>query len=112
VGGKVLKVLQQSEASVLAGSDLVELGDPTRLEVVVDILTEDATEVRPGAVVQSLGDGDKVDVRVLVQVVDPAVMVPVSAWFPVGSRSSLAVDAQVIVYPDSKLKDKAAVKLR
>jgi len=157
---------------------------------VVDILTEDATEVRPGAAVQllnwggaealsgqvrwvepaaftkvsalgveeqrvnvviditapaalwqSLGDGFKVDVRVLVQVVDQAVMVPVSALFPIGSRSGifvlegghaslkevsvearngtsawvktgLAVGARVIVYPDSKLKDKVSVKVR
>ena len=190
VSGKVLKVLQQSEASVLSGAGLVDLGDPTRLEVVVDILTEDATEVVPGAAVEllnwggaqplagqvrwvepaaftkvsalgveeqrvnvvidittpaaqlkALGDGFKVDVRVLVQVVEAAVMVPVSALFPIGSRSGifvvekghatlkevgvqarngvsawvkegLTVGTQVIVYPDSKLKDKAAVKLR
>lgn len=188
--GKVLKVLQQSEASVLAGTGLVELGDPSQLEVVVDILTEDATQVRPGAAVellnwggaqslagrvrwvepaaftkvsalgveeqrvnvvvditapaaqwQALGDGFKVDVRVLVQVQENAVMVPVSAFFPIGSRvgvfvvekdrahlkeisvqarngvsawvkDGLAVGTQVIVYPDSKLADKAKVKLR
>ena len=190
VSGKVLKVLQQSEANVVPGAGLVELGDPARLEVVVDILTEDATEVRPGAAVellnwggaqviagqvrwvepaaftkvsalgveeqrvnvviditapaaqwQALGDGFKVDVRVLVQVVDQAVMVPVSALFPIGSRSGvfivekgrahlkeisvqarngvsawvkegLTVGTQVIVYPDSKLKDEAKVKVR
>ena len=190
VAGKVLKVLQQSEASVPAGAGLVELGDPARLEVVVDILTEEATEVRPGAGVQllnwggaqalagrvrwvepaaftkvsalgveeqrvnvviditapaaqwqPLGDGFKMDVRVLVQVVDQAVMVPVSALFPIGSRSGifvlqdgharlkevsvdarngvsawvkagLAVGAQVIVYPDSKLQDKMRVTVR
>lgn len=190
VSGKVLKVLQQSEASVLPGAGLVELGDPNKLEVVVDILTEDATEVVPGAAVEllnwggahplagkvrwvepaaftkvsalgveeqrvnvviditapdaqlkALGDGFKVDVRVLVQVVEGAIMVPVSALFPIGSRSGifvvergratlkeievqarngvsawvkegLTVGTQVVVYPDSKLKDKAAVKLR
>jgi len=190
VSGKVLKILQQSEASVLAGAGLVELGDPTKLEVVVDLLTEDATQVLPDAPVellnwggaqplsgkvrwvepaaftkvsalgveeqrvnvviaitapaaqwQALGDGFKVDVRVLVQVVDSAVMVPVSALFPIGSRSGvfvlekdranlkevsvqarngvsawvkegLTVGTQVIVYPDSKLKDKAAVRAR
>jgi HlyD family secretion protein len=190
VAGRVLKVLQQSEASVPAGAGLIELGDPARLEVVVDILTEDATEVRPGAVVQllnwggaqalsgrvrwvepsafakvsalgveeqrvnvviditapaaqwqALGDGYKVDVRVLVQAVEGAVMVPVSALFPIGSRSGLfvleaghvslkevsvearngvsawvksglSVGTQVVVYPDSKLKDRASVVLR
>lgn len=190
VSGKVLKVLQQSEASVLPGAGLVELGDPTQLEVVVDILTEDATDVQSGAAVEllnwggaqtlvgkvrwvepaaftkvsalgveeqrvnvviditapaaqlkALGDGFKVDVRVLVQVVEVAIMVPVSALFPVGSRAGvfvvekdhaylkevsvqarngvsawvkdgLSVGTQVIIYPDSKLKDGVKVKLR
>lgn len=105
-----------------------------RVNVVIDITA-------PAAQWQSLGDGFKVDVRVLVQVVDKAVMVPVSALFPIGSRSGifvveggranlrevsvearngvsawvktgLTVGAQVIVYPDSKLKDKVRVKVR
>jgi HlyD family secretion protein len=105
-----------------------------RVNVVIDITA-------PAALWQSLGDGFKVDVRVLVQVVDQAVMVPVSALFPIGSRSGifvvegdhaylkeisvearngvsawvktgLVVGAQVIVYPDSKLKDKVRVKVR
>lgn len=89
----------------------------------------------------ALGDGFKVDVRVLVQVVENAVMTPVSALFPVGARSGLFVldngharlreievaarngalawvktglakDTQVIVYPDTKLKDGDRVKTR
>lgn len=140
VSGRVLKVLQQSEAIVTTGTPLIELGDPAQLEVVVDILTEDAAQIRPGTPVQllnwggpdkldgrvrlvepaaftkisalgveeqrvyaiiditapaaqwqSLGDGFKVDVRVLVQVVEQALMVPVSALFPAGARSALFV---------------------
>ncbi len=190
VSGKVLKVLQQSEGVVMAGTPLLELGDPTQLEVVVDILTEDAAQIKPGTRVQlanwggpdtlegtvrliepaaftkvsalgveeqrvnaivditsppekwqTMSDGFKVDVRVLVQVVENAVKVPVSALFPVGARSGLfvldagharlreievaarnGVDAwvkvalaqgtQVIVYPDTKLKDGDRVKGR
>ena len=105
-----------------------------RVNVVVDITA-------PAAQLKALGDGFKVDVRVLVQVVEGAIMLPVSALFPIGSRSGvfvvekdhailkevnvqarngvsawvkegLAVGAQVIVYPDSKLKNGAKVKLR
>ncbi len=190
VSGKVLKVLQQSEGIVMAGTPIMELGDPTQLEVVVDILTEDAAQIKPGTVVQlsnwggpevlqaqvrliepaaftkisalgveeqrvnaiiditsppenwrALGDGFKVDVRVLVQVVENTVKVPVSALFPVGVRSGLFVldkgrarlheievaarngveawvksglapGTQVIVYPDTKLKDGDRVKAR
>ena len=190
VSGRVLKLLQQSEGMVLAGTPLMELGDPSQLEVVVDILTEDAAQIRPGTAVQlsnwggpdvlegrmrliepgaftkvsalgveeqrvnaiidftspaekwqALGDGFKIDVKVLVEVVQDAVKVPVSALFPMGTRSGLfvleqgharlreievgarngseawvkaglATGTQVIVYPDRRLKDGDRVKGR
>jgi HlyD family secretion protein len=190
VAGRVLKITHSSETVVPAGATLMELGDPSRLEVVVDLLTEDAAQISPGTPVQlanwggaavleglvrlvepaaftkvsalgveeqrvnavvdittaptqwqSLGDGFKVDVRVLVQVVEQAIQVPVSALFPVGGRAGLFVLEQgharlreveisarngtqawirtgltpgttVIVYPDAKLKDGEAVRPR
>lgn len=183
IAGRVLKVNQQSEGTVQAGTPLLELGDPARLEVVVDLLTEDAAQVRPGTPAtlsnwggpdtltatvrvvepaaftkvsalgveeqrvnvvlditsapekwQALGDGFKVDVRLLVQTVENARKVPVSALFPVGARSALFVNdggrarqrevdvlarngrealikselpagTEVILYPPSSLKD-------
>ncbi len=48
VSGKVLKVQQKSAGVVQAGSPLLEVGDPTALEVVVDLLTQDAVHVEPG----------------------------------------------------------------
>lgn len=136
--GRVLKVTQQSEGVVQAGTPIIELGDPSRLEVVVDLLTEDAAQIRPGtpatlanwggpellqarvrliepaaftkvsalgveeqrvnAVLDivsppetwsALGDGFKVDVRIIVQAVDKALKVPVSALFPLGVHSAL-----------------------
>ncbi len=140
IAGKVLKVNQQSEGVVQAGTALIELGNPAQLEVVVDLLTEDAAQVRPGTPAtlsnwggpqalqarvrliepaaftkvsalgveeqrvnvvlditsppeqwQALGDGFKVDVRILVQVVENALKIPVSALFPLGARSALFV---------------------
>lgn len=49
IKGQVLKVIQQSEGVVQAGSPLLEIGDPRALEVAVDVLTSDAVHVRPGA---------------------------------------------------------------
>jgi HlyD family secretion protein len=51
VTGVVLRVHQESEGVVQPGTPLLEVGDPTRLEVVVDLLTTDAVRVRPGAAV-------------------------------------------------------------
>ena len=48
VHGQVLHVLRKSEGVVEAGTALVELGDPGALELVVDLLSQDAVVVRPG----------------------------------------------------------------
>lgn len=49
VNGRILRVLQESESVVLAGTPLVEIGDPHGdLEVVAELLSTDAVRVRPG----------------------------------------------------------------
>ena len=49
VSGKVLRVLQESSGYVPAGTKLLEVGDPADLEVEIDLLTQDAVKVVPGA---------------------------------------------------------------
>lgn len=48
MGGKLLRVAQESEAIVALGTPLLEIGDPQRLEFVVDVLTSDAESTKPG----------------------------------------------------------------
>jgi HlyD family secretion protein len=48
VSGAVLNVKQESETSVQAGTPILEIGDPHDLEIVVDVLSTDAVEIRPG----------------------------------------------------------------
>lgn len=49
VSGRVLRVLQESEKVVAAGTPLVEVGDPANLELLVELLSADAVKVREGA---------------------------------------------------------------
>jgi HlyD family secretion protein len=49
VPGVVLKVVQESETVVQSGAPLLEIGDPRDLEIVTDVLSVDAVEIRPGA---------------------------------------------------------------
>jgi len=44
----VLRVLRQSAGVVPAGTPLLEIGNPTDLELVVDLLSADAVRVEPG----------------------------------------------------------------
>jgi HlyD family secretion protein len=48
VSGRVLKIQEKSERVVSAGTPLLVMGDPTSLEVVVDLLSSEAVKVQPG----------------------------------------------------------------
>ena len=49
VSGVVLNVKQKSETPVQPGMTILEIGDARDLEIVVDALSTDAVEIRPGA---------------------------------------------------------------
>jgi HlyD family secretion protein len=55
----VLRVLQESEAVVVSGAPLVEIGNPGDLEIVVDLLSTDAVRVEPGqrVLIEAWGGG-------------------------------------------------------
>lgn len=190
VAGHVLKVVQESETVVAVGAPLLEIGEPTELEVVIDVLSTDAVLIQPGAAVQlvrwgqaeplagrvrrvepaaftkvsalgveeqrvnvvidltspaaqwqNLGDGFKVDARIVVASQDNAVKVPVSALFREGEQWAVFVAAdgraakrvvqlgrrgsleavvekglqpgdKVVVHPGDALKDGRRVKLQ
>jgi HlyD family secretion protein len=59
VSGRVLRVIRESEAPVSAGEPLLEIGDPADLEIAVDVLTTDATALRPRQSRSSTGAGPR-----------------------------------------------------
>ena len=116
VAGVVLKVSQESETIVHPGMPLLDIGDPHDLEVVVDVLSTDAVEIRPGADVAIIhwgGEGqlsgqirrvepaaftkistlgvEEQRVNVLIDIVSPAVQ-----WARLGD--AYQVDAQIVVF--------------
>lgn len=78
VTGQVLRRLLESEATVPAGTPLLELGDPRDLEVVAELLSSDAVQVRPGAAVRVDGWGGAV-LRARVRRVEPGGYQKISA---------------------------------
>ncbi|MBX3623008.1 MAG: HlyD family efflux transporter periplasmic adaptor subunit [Rhizobacter sp.] len=91
LAAKVLKVAQQSEGVLPAGTPLVELGDPSQLEVVVDVLTEDAAQIRPGAPVRLNGWGGA-PLAGVVRLVEPAAFTKVSALGVEEQRVNAVID--------------------
>jgi HlyD family secretion protein len=79
VSGVVLRVQQKSAAVVPAGAPILEVGDLTSLEVVVDLLTTDAVHVRSGTAVTLRGWGEEGGLRGQVRRVEPAAFTRASA---------------------------------
>jgi HlyD family secretion protein len=77
--GRVLRVLEESERVVPAGTPLVEIGDAGGLEVVVDVLSEDAVRIAPGAPVRIEEWGGDRALRGTVRLVEPDAFTEVSA---------------------------------
>lgn len=79
VSGVVLRVLEESERVVGAGTPLVEVSGPEGLEFVVDLLTEEAVRVSPGDAAVVTGWGEDRELRGTVRYVEPAAFTEVSA---------------------------------
>ena len=79
VDGVVLSVMAKSEQAVSAGAQIAEIGDPNRLEVVVDLLSADAIRVKPGARTSIVDWGGDDALPGVVRRVDPAGFTKVSA---------------------------------
>jgi HlyD family secretion protein len=79
IGGKVLRVFQESEAVVAPGTRLLEIGDPDDLEMEIEVLSTDAVKLPPGAklVVEQWGGPEPLYGRV--RVVEPEAFLKVSA---------------------------------
>jgi HlyD family secretion protein len=92
VSGKVLKILQQSEGAVVSGTPLMELGDPSQLEVEADLLTEDAAQVRPGTPVRLSNWGGPEVLTGQVRLVEPAAFTKVSALGVQEQRVNAIID--------------------
>lgn len=79
VAGRVLRVVQESERVMIAGAPLLELGDPSRLDVMAELLSEDAVRVRPGDTMLVENWGGEGAVVARVRRVEPSGFTKVSA---------------------------------
>ncbi|MBR0758969.1 efflux RND transporter periplasmic adaptor subunit [Bradyrhizobium japonicum] len=89
--GRVLAILQDSEATVLPGTRLVDIGNPLDLEVVADLLSTDAVQIKVGAPVRIDGWGGQT-IKGKVVRVDPAGFLKVSALGIEEQRVRVTID--------------------
>jgi HlyD family secretion protein len=126
--GRVLRVLQESEAVVGAGAALIEIGDPADLEIVAEFLSQDAIQMRPGAgaFIEGWGGDEPIAARiariepyahtkisalgveeqrvnVLLRLVEPETAPPLGHGFRVDARVIIAEEANALRTPTEAL---------
>lgn len=92
ITGRVLRVIQQSSAVVSPGEPLLELGDPSDLEVVVDVLSSDAVRIQPGQTAWFERWGGPQPLMGSVRLVEPSGFTKVSALGVEEQRVNVVLD--------------------
>lgn len=113
VNGTVLRVPDASERIVAAGTPLLTLGDMQHLEIVIEMLSSDAVQVKPGMPVVLDGWGGDTPLSAHVHLVEPGGYTKISALgveekrtrviadldkTPVGLGDDFRINAKVIVW--------------
>lgn len=106
--GRVLRIPERSERVVSAGTPLLEVGDPTRLEIVADLLSSAAVRVHPGDQIVIEGWGGAALSGTL-RLVEPSGFTKLSALGVEEQRVNIVGDLD---HPAPGLGDRFRVELR
>lgn len=79
IDGIVLRVMAESEQVVQAGTPLVEVGDPLKSEIAVDLLSSDAVQVKVGSPASIVGWGGNMPLKARVKKIEPSAFTKISA---------------------------------
>lgn len=92
IDGVVLRRLRESASVVPAGEPLVEIGDPRDLEIVSDLLSTDAVQVKAGAIVRLEQWGGDRTLQARVRRVEPSGFMKISALGVEEQRVNVLID--------------------
>lgn len=116
ISGKILRIFQESARVVPGGFPLMEVGDPTDLEVRIEVLSRDGVAIRPGARVMLEQWGGATALQARVRLVEPSAFTKISALGveeqrvyviadfvdPLGARPTLGdsyrVEARIVIW--------------
>lgn len=77
--GRILRIFEENARVVAAGTPLLEVGDPTDLEVVIEVLSRDGAAIQPNARIEFDQWGGNAKLEGQVRYVEPAAFTKVSA---------------------------------
>jgi HlyD family secretion protein len=91
VSGRVLRIPEMSQTVVQPGEALIDIGDPTKMEIVADYLSNEAATIRPGqrAIIENWGGPP---LNATVRWVEPTAFTKVSALGIEEQRANVILD--------------------
>lgn len=92
IAGQVLRVLHDQEGVVQPGTPIIEIGDPSHLEITIDVLTADAIAIEAGAPVTLERWGGDEPLAGHVQRIEPSAFTRVSSLGVEEQRVNVVVD--------------------
>jgi HlyD family secretion protein len=92
VAGRILRIADASERVVAAGTPLLTLGDLSKLEVLIELLSTEAVKVKPGMPVILDGWGGNQLLKAQVRRIEPYAYTKVSALGIEEKRSNVVAD--------------------
>ena len=112
VSGYVLNVYEESARMLPAGTQIMEVGDPTDLEAEIELLSSDAVGVQPGAEVSIEQWGGDAPLRAKVTTVEPGGFTKVSALGVEEQRVKVRVNFVDPIPENRPLGDRFRVEAR
>lgn len=90
--GRILHIMIRDEQMIAAGIPILEIGNPESLEVVVDVLSTQATQIKPGAkmLIENWGGTNPLNARV--RTVEPQAFTKVSTLGVEEQRVNIIAD--------------------
>jgi len=110
--GKILHIFEENSRVVAAGTPLLEIGDPSDLEVVIEVLSRDGAAIPPEASVECEQWGGGAPMTGRVRLVEPAAFTKVSALGVEEQRVNVIADLLTPVEQRRNVGDNFRVEAR
>ena len=92
INGRVLRIFEKSERILPAGTPLIEIGNPNTVEIVIDVLSTEAAQIRAGSAALISNDASAEPIKARVRTVEPQAFTKVSALGVEEQRVNIIAD--------------------
>jgi HlyD family secretion protein len=103
IAGVITKVFRESAGPIHRGEPIIEVVDPSDLEIVSELLTTDAAKVKVGNLATATGWGDSKSIQARVSKISKAGFVKISALGVEEERTEVIMEPEKLS-PEEKIK--------